>query len=233
MKRILYILFLLGYCASLSAQQKDFKFEYYIGAKGGMTLSQVRFYPNVQTDFMQGNTGGLIFRMISEPHIGIQIEFNYIEKGWKEKPFTGDFAANEYFHRLNYVDLPIMTHVNIGKKAMRFIINLGPEFSYLLSDSQGFTPAASIPSDTEGYKPYYFQPINTTFDILFTGGMGLEYHLKKGGSAISLEGRIFYSLPNLYDSKNYIYKASQSNGLQVTLAYLFRIDRHKNKSKQL
>jgi hypothetical protein len=222
MKKILSILLISGCCISLSAQQKEFKYEYYIGAKGGITLTQVRFYPNVQTAFMQGNTGGLIFRMISEPHIGFQIEINYIEKGWKEKPFTGNFADIGYFHRLNYVDMPIMTHVSLGKKAMRFILNLGPEFSYLISDSQGFTPTASIPTDTEGYKPYYFQPIDTSIDILFTGGLGMEYHLK-GGSAISLEGRVFYSLPNLYDTKNYIYKASQSNGLQVALSYLFKM----------
>jgi hypothetical protein len=226
MKKILSILLISGCCISLSAQQKEFKYEYYIGAKGGITLTQVRFYPNVQTAFMQGNTGGLIFRMISEPHIGFQIEINYIEKGWKEKPFTGNFADIGYFHRLNYVDMPIMTHVSLGKKAMRFILNLGPEFSYLISDSQGFTPTASIPTDTEGYKPYYFQPIDTQLDILFMGGLGMEYHLK-GGGAISLEGRVFYSLPNLYDTKKYIYKASQSNGLQVTLSYLFKMSRGK------
>ncbi len=225
MKKILCIFLLSAYCMTLSAQQKKFKYEYYLGARGGITSTNVRFYPNVQTEFMQGNTGGLIFRMISEPHIGIQIEFNYIEKGWKEKPFTGELSTTEYHHRLNYMDLPILTHVNLGKGAMRFIFNLGPEFSYLLSDSQGFTPAAEIPSDTEGYKPYYFQPIDTSFDILFTGGIGLEYHLR-GGSAISLEGRFFYSLPNLYDASKYTYKASQSNGFQVNLSYLFRLNRH-------
>ncbi len=226
MKKILFIVLISVTYIPISAQPKDFKYEYYIGAKGGVTFTQVRFYPNVQTEFMQGNTGGVIFRMMSELHVGIQIEFNYIEKGWKEKPFTGEFAANGYYHRLNYLDLPIMTHVNLGKKAMRFTLNLGPEFSYLLSDSQGFTPVAEIPSDTEGYKPYYLQPIDTQFDILFTGGLGMEYHLK-GGSAISLEGRIFYSLPNLYDTKKYIYKASQSNGLEVTLSYLFKLGRRK------
>jgi hypothetical protein len=226
MKKILFLLFISVICTNLSAQPKDFKFEYYLGAKGGITYTQVRFYPNVETQFLQGTTAGFIFRMMSEPHIGIQVEFNYIEKGWKEKPFTGTFANNGYFHRLSYLDLPIMTHVNLGKKAMRFTLNLGPEFSYLLSDSQGFTPAADIPTDTEGYKSYYFKPIDTQFDILFTGGLGMEYHFK-GGSAISLEARVFYSLPNLYDTKNYIYNASQSNGLEVTLSYLFKLRRGK------
>ena len=84
MKKILCILLISGYFISVSAQQKEFKYELYLGAKGGITFSQVRFYPNVQTSFLEGNTGGLIFRMISEPHIGFQIEFNYIQKGWQE-----------------------------------------------------------------------------------------------------------------------------------------------------
>src|SRR5665647_1773446 len=105
MKKILFILLISVYCLSVNAQKKDFKYELYIGTKGGITLTQVRFYPNVQTSFLNGNTGGLIFRLISEPHIGFQVEFNYIQKGWKEKPFTGQFASTSYFHRLNYVDI--------------------------------------------------------------------------------------------------------------------------------
>ena len=221
MKKILIILLITGCYFSVNAQQSDYKYELFIGAKGGLTFSQVRFYPNVQTSFLQGNTGGLIFRMFSEPHIGFQIEVNYIQKGWQEKPFTGQYAATSYFHQLNYVNMPVMTHVNIGKKAMRFILNVGPEVSYLISESQGFKPLDGITSTMDGYKPYYGNKIDAPVDILFGGGIGMEYHFKKGkGSAISIEGRAFYSLPNLFDTKKYIYQASQSNGVQVTMAYI-------------
>ena len=227
MRKIFAILLLFGCYLSSPAQQKDFKTEFYVGVKGGMTFTKVRFYPNVESSFLQGKTGGLIFRLISEPHIGFQVELNYIQKGWQEIPFIGEFASTTYFHRLNYIDLPIMTHVNLGKKAVRFIFNLGPEFSFLKSEDQGFKPNNTIPSDTEGYKAYYGNNIDTNFDILGTVGIGFEYHLK-GGSAISLEGRGYYSLPNLFDTENYPYKASQSNGFQVTMAYLFQLNRaHK------
>lgn len=226
MKKLLCVLLFSGYCFSVSAQQSDFKYELFIGAKGGMTLSQVRFYPNVQTTFLQGNTGGLMFRFISEPHIGFQVEFNYIQKGWQEKPFTGQYAATTYFHQLNYVDVPVLTHVNLGKKAMRFILDLGPEVSYLISEDQGFKPLAGITPSLDGYKPYYGNKIDTPVDILFTGGIGMEFH-SKGGSVISLEGRAFYSLPNIFDTKKYIYKGSQSNGALVTLAYLVQLNKHR------
>jgi len=226
MKKILAFLLILGFSLSCFAQKKDFKSEIYIGVKGGKDFSSVRFYPFVQTNFLEGNTGGLVFRMISEPHIGFQVEVNYVEKGWREKPFTGQYANVSYFHHLNYIDVPIMTHVNIGKKNFRFILNLGPEFGFLNSDQQNFNSATEIPTDTEGYKQYYGNKIDAPIDILFTGGIGMEYHLK-GLGILSVEGRAFYSLPNVYDSSKYMYKGSQSNGAQVTLAYLFQLNRRK------
>lgn len=222
MKNILAFLLITGISLCGFAQKKDFKTEIYIGAKGGKAFSSVRFYPFEQTNFLNGNTGGLIFRLISEPHIGFQVEVNYIEKGWSEKPFTGQYANVSYFHHLNYIDVPIMTHVNLGKRKFRFIINLGPEFGFLSTDNQNFNATVVIPTDTPGYKQYYGNKIDSPIDILFTGGFGMEYCVK-GRSIISFEGRVFYSLPNVYDSSKYMYKGSQSNGAQVTLTYLFQL----------
>lgn len=224
MKIILIVLVLTAVSICGFAQKKNFKTEIYIGAKGGKSFSSVRFYPFEQTNFLAGNTGGLIFRLISEPHIGFQVEVNYIEKGWSEKPFTGEFSNVSYFHHLNYIDVPIMTHINLGKRNFRFIINLGPEFGFLSSDKQNFDTSTPIPAETPGYKQYYGNKIDTSIDILFTGGIGMEYRLK-GRSTISLEGRVYYSLPNVYDSSKYMYKGSQSNGAQVTLAYLFQLNK--------
>jgi hypothetical protein len=222
MKKVLAFLLILAFGLSSFAQKKNFKTEIYIGAKGGKSFSNVRFYPFEQTNYLDGNMGGLIFRLISEPHIGFQVEVNYVEKGWKEKPFTGQYTNVFYFHHLNYIDVPIMTHVNLGKKNFRFIINLGPEFGFLQSDKQNFNSNQEISANTPGYKQYYGNKIDAPIDILFTGGIGLEYHLK-GKSTLSLEGRAYYSLPNVYDSSKYMYKGSQSNGAQVTLAYLFKL----------
>lgn len=218
-----YLIFLLITGCSLAgiAQPKDFQSELYIGAKGGMTFSKVRFYPNVIESFQQGNSGGIMFRFISEPHIGFQVEVNYTQKGWKEDSLG-------YSRLLNYVSVPIMTHVNLGNKAFRLTINLGPEVAYMISEEEKFTRQVPIsPGDPE-YRTYFGKPTDTQLDFLFTAGIGMEYHFKKG-SAISLEGRAYYSLPNLFDPNKYPYKVAQSNGAQVTLAYLFQINKKKKK----
>ncbi len=190
-----------------------------MGATGGMTFTKVRFYPNIVESFQQGYAGGIMFRLISEPHIGFQVEVNYTQKGWNEDS-TG------YSRRLNYVSMPVMTHVNIGKKAMRFTLNFGPEIAYMISESEKFDPSKTIVSGDTNYREYFGKPTDTQLDFLFTVGLGMEYHLKSGG-ALALEGRAFYSLPNLFDTKTYTYKVSQLNGAQVKLAYFFQLNKKK------
>jgi hypothetical protein len=215
MKRYLILLLITTFSIAGSGQPKDFKTELYIGVKGGATFSKVRFYPNVIESFQQGNLGGIVFRLISEPHIGFQVEANFTQKGWKE-----DSAG--YSRRLNYVSLPIMTHVNLGDKAFRFTLNLGPEVAYMISEEENFSTGTTISSGDARYRNYFGKPTDTQLDFLFTAGIGMEYHLKAGGAFV-FEGRAFYSLPNLFNPDNYPYKVSQSNGAQVTLTYLFQL----------
>jgi hypothetical protein len=223
MKKYLILLLIAGGSFVASAQPKDFNTEIYFGAKGGMAFSKVRFYPNVVSQFEQGNSGGIMFRLISEPHIGFQVEVNYTQKGWKEDSIG-------YARRLDYISVPIMTHVNIGNKAFRFTLNLGPEVAFMISESEKFSSEPPVLTTDPGYRTYFNKPTDTKLDFLFTAGIGMEYHMKKGG-AFSLEGRAFYSLPNLFNPDNYPYKVSQSNGAQVTLAYLFQLNRKKKAVK--
>ena len=170
------------------AQDVPFKKEFFIGAKGGMVFSSVKFKPNVEQNLYIGNSAGFIFRMISEPHVGIQIELNYLQKGWEEKPLPE--ATQNYFHKLNYFDIPVMTHASLGKKAFKVTLNLGPAIAFLLSDSQGMNPASpGIPAAPP--VQYWGKPIDTGIDFLFVGGLGTEYHFKKAG-AVALDARLFY-----------------------------------------
>jgi len=203
-----------------SSQGKPFKKEFYMGAKGGMTFGSVKFKPNVEQNMVTGNTAGLLFRMISEPHVGIQTELNYLQKGWEEKPLEG--STQNYWHKLNYLEIPIMTHASLGNKGYRFTFNIGPSVAFLLSDSQGMNPAEpGIPASPP--IQYWGQPIDLKVDFLFTGGIGSEYHFKRAG-AISIDARVYYSLSNLYDTDKYAYDPSLTKGIQVSLAYLFRMN---------
>ena len=98
--------------------------EMYVGASAGATGSMIFFNPTVAQTYIQGYTGGLMFRYIAEKNVGVQAELNFSQGGWKEAEFS---------RQLNYIELPFLTHIYIGKKT-RFIINAGPKVAYLLSD---------------------------------------------------------------------------------------------------
>ncbi len=223
MNKFLLLLLIGGYSMIAFGQPNDFKNEFYLGASGGMTFSKVRFYPNIMESFLQGYAGGIMFRLISEPHIGFQAEVNLTQKGWKEDSVG-------YSRRLNYVSIPIMTHINLGKKALRFILNLGPEVAFKISENEQFKDQKTSQPGNAGYRTFFGKPTDTSLDLLFTVGIGMEYHLK-GGAAFSLEGRGFYGLPNLFDHAKYAYSISQGNGAQVKFAYLFQLNKKKKRTK--
>lgn len=223
MRKISIFLFIFAMAFSAAARN-EFNKEIFFGVKGGGTYSKVRFYPNVEQAFNSGYTGGLVFRMISEPHVGIQCEVNYSQKGWKEN-FEPD---GDYLRRLTYVDVPLMTHINIGKRGFRFFLNIGPSISFLISEEETYTPSrADVPEISE--RDYFDQPVDNTIDFQFTAGLGMELRLKNG-NALVLDGRLYQSLPNLFDSDTYQYDSSQNQIAEITLGYQFSLSR-KNKTQ--
>ncbi len=223
MKKYLLLLIIAGYSLVTIGQETNFKNELYMGVSGGMSFTKVRFYPSIVEEFKQGYASGIMFRLISEPHIGFQAEVNFTQKGWREDSVG-------YSRGINYVTIPIMTHINIGKKAVRFTLNLGPEVGFKLSEQEKFKDPAISQPDNIGYRTIFGQPIDNSLDLLFTVGIGMEYH-RKNGTAFALEGRGFYSLPNLFDHNKYEYSISQGNGAQVKLTYLFQLNK-KSKGKK-
>jgi hypothetical protein len=216
-KRVLlsFILLLFIIC---SYGQEPFKKKILIGIKGGGTTSQIRFYPSVDQLFYNGYTGGVAFKIITERHVGIQAEVNYTQKGWRELVSEG----LEYSRRLNYIDIPFMTHVSLGKKRFGFFFNIGPSLSFLLSEEEMLNSEELTVSDIAGPGLYYSQPLDNKVDFQFTLGVGARLELK-GGNAMELEARGYASLPNIFDTKKYTYQSAQNQLATVTLSYLFSL----------
>ena len=78
MKRM-YKLFWIGLCCPLLAWgQSAFQREWTAGASFGVGFSSVSFSPRVLTTMQMGFTGGGTIRWITEPHLGLQLEANFI-----------------------------------------------------------------------------------------------------------------------------------------------------------
>lgn len=122
---------------------------------GGVNISSVSFMPRIREGKQIGPSFGLTARYISEKYFsmicGIQMELNYSQRGWKE--VYEDETGDTYHRAMNYLELPILAHLAFGKdegNGLRFIVNLGPQFGYLLNEKETFNWASERTGEQYG-----------------------------------------------------------------------------------
>jgi len=200
------ILLLSG--TTVVAQDRLMKPELYLGTNVGITESKIMFYPNVDQGFLRGYNGGLVMRYIAEKNVGMQAELNFSQRGWTE-------SSGQYARQLNYVELPFMTHIYIGKKN-RFFFNLGPKISYLISEKE------LVNNVTASTEEQQIAKIQNLFDYGLCGGFGILFTV--GKNALQLDTRAYYSLSNIYSSRKIDYFDTSNNlNLSVNLAWLIKV----------
>lgn len=209
MKR--HILFLFSFLFTVSvAAQSDFRIypEYAVGVRGGVVFSFMNFEPRVKQPSMPVSFhAGAQFRMISEKYFGIKLELNYIQRGFA----TVENKVSCY-RRLDYIELPFMSHITFGTKLFRYFIDLGPSVSYLLNDSR----------DANGTQQHHTKPIQNRFDYAIVAGTGFEFNTRYG--IYTIDARYSFGLGNIFKSTAADYfKTSSNQNITVSLAYLFPI----------
>lgn len=225
-KRIISALFvlLIAFCTK---GQTHYVPHVSVGGHAGMTLSEMAFSPSVRQAFVGGVTLGGSFRYAEERHVGLVAELNLSQRGWKESFDEGyDF---QYSRHLTYIELPIMTHIFFGSRTFKCIINLGPQFGYMIADNISSNFDYEDPSSVPGFPTHNRNTaqmgleVKNRFDYGITAGLGFEFYVNKKNS-IYLEGRYYYGLGNIYpSSKKDIFSASRATSIAVTLGYNFRI----------
>lgn len=204
---------------------KDFKKQLYIGIGAGPIFTNIDFQPKATQNSRQAFFGGISARYISEKNLGLIGEINYTQRGWKEA-----FSNNptfSYERTLNYVEMPIMTHIYFGNK-VRFIINLGPQISFMLNNSSDMSSdlaadiaaklaAATTDAEKQRIGPQY-NDIEKKFDYGLIGGGGLEFHT--GIGSFILEGRYYFGLGDIFNTKTeYYFSRAASRVIYGKLTY--------------
>lgn len=220
MMRRSYIVLLLLLVSLMSVAQPRLRTpEIYVGAHAGVMASTMLFRPNVaKIDIMQSPltmNGGLVFRYAAHKVCAIQVEANYMQRGWREQIALGAGSTMDYTRQLDYIEIPLLMHLYFGKQRFRGFINLGPQIGYCIRDI-----ATQLPSTIT--SPQY-QPIEKPFDWGLAGGLGCYYRTKKIG-LFQLEARFNFSMGTTYNDRKVDY-FSQSNAmnLSLNLAYLWEI----------
>ncbi|MDR1090069.1 MAG: PorT family protein [Prevotella sp.] len=210
-------------------QKKESKPEWNVGVGFGPTFSSVDFQATrlsrgPSTKNMLQYHGGIAVRYLSENHLGLIAELNYSQQGW-EQSFNED-PQYAHSHQLNYLELPVLTHIYFGNK-VRFIFNLGPKLSFLISDSEKMNQALSdylsdgnVPETMATHQYYQMADKKTDYGLIV--GMGLEF--KTGIGSFALEGRYSFGLGDIYNStRSDVFSRSANRVISAKLTYYVKL----------
>jgi len=191
-----------------------------LGFRGGINASNMDFTNNPDFRLQKplyrlGFQGGLFIQYSNSPHVGLQGEFNYTQKGWAEETNT---ATNTKYQRLNnYLEFVTLTHIFIGKDKFRFIINIGPYAAYAISSTEW---TKDMSNGIEISNEYIFDDEkDNRLDYGLLAGAGFEYVFSFG--TVHLEGRYSMGLGNISKVKTTASELSQNRVISITAGYVF------------
>lgn len=196
-----------------------------IGVKAGADMSRVGFYPSISQKMQAGVLGGVRIRYVEENHFGILAELSFVQRGWKE-----DFEELHYNYSrsLNYLEIPVMTHIYFGRRG-RFFFNAGPQFGLYLGEkiSSNFNY-----KNIEGIKDFPIKnrhneqlsmKIANKIDYGISAGLGGEFFINPRNS-LDLEARFYFGLGNIMSAKRAdTFSGSNSMTFSLTAGYWFRL----------
>lgn len=221
------ILLLLS-SVTLMGQKRLTNPEIYLGVRGGAIASTVMFSPQVSymtpitKGCVLGGEGGLVFRYSEQKCCAIQIELNYMQRGWAEKGADMYGSAN-YTRKLHYLELPLLMHLYFGSPSFRGFLNVGPQIGYCIKEeTSGQTSFADSPQ---------YKPIDNRFDWGVAGGLGFYYRSRKAG-VYQLDIRVGYSLGTVFSNKaGADFRQSNPFTVGVGLAWLWEFKKDKGTRK--
>ena len=229
MKKILHILMLVIVVMvgiqPVHAQLGDERHNFSIGGSAGVNISSVSFDPSIKQGSHIGPTLGVTARYISEKYFamicGIQGELNIAQRGWKE--VIEDGTEDTYSRSMTYLELPILAHLAFGKDkghGARFILNLGPQLGFLLSEKESMSDPWNPSQRPNGTNQQYGKMAENKFDYGIVGGGGVE--VRTGIGNFVLEARYYFGLSDFYNStkKDYFSRSAHSY-ISAKLTYLF------------
>ncbi len=220
------IVMLLG-VADVSAETR-YKPHVRVGGKAGVTLSSMSFSPSVSQKMLPGIIAGVTFSYAEEKIFGLKAELNIEQRGWKED-FEEQSTLFSYSRKLTYIQLPLLTHISFGSPKFKGYFDLGPEISYMIGssissnfDHMNYQNIPNFPI-LNRMNEQMVMDVKNKFDYGISAGAGIEWRVNRC-HAVSLEGRFYYGLGNIFpDKKKDTFAASRGTSIQVTLGYSLRI----------
>ncbi|MBI9067493.1 MAG: PorT family protein [Salinivirgaceae bacterium] len=161
--------------------------QFSVGVRQGYGMHGLAVLPGVltqmQVSYWRPNTG-LVVTYVNAQNSGLQFELNYAQKGWKE---IDDTVPGSYYTKtISYLELPVLSHFEIGSGAVRPTITAGIYVAYKLSETSDSANFSHIFELNKKYD-HYSQKIKD-LDFGIKVGLGLRYNINNK-LAVFIEGR--------------------------------------------
>ena len=228
MRKGLYILALMLtiLVGSTQAQIESPRSSLEVGVSGGMNLNKMELQPSIRQKLHRGFNGGISARYTSEKYFSmicaVQVEANFSQRGIHED--FDDGTSNYYSRLLNYVEVPLFTHLSWGKeeRGFQFFLNLGPQFGFFVGESEKYNGKWNPQERPVSIRPIYGKTVENKFEYGIAGGLGLEY--KSSIGSFFIEGRYFYGLSDIFgNSKTDDFGRSANTTITARIGYSIRI----------
>ena len=217
-----------------SAFFTDLKAQTLLGVRGGYSFNSIYYErkfgsPDFPIKNLPGFAGGITFRHFSMPHAGLQLELNYMKRGYKinETSRTIQTGANYYQMDINYLQLPFMSSFYIFKGKNKIIAHAGLYLAWAL-DGSIETITYTKNSTQNAINTYKKESIDFNskeydrFDYGLEGGLGYQRVMPFG--VMEFNARITWGMGNIKNSDMPNNPDNTQNiSYNLGLAYLFMI----------
>jgi hypothetical protein len=211
--KILVLMALLIMTSSLKAQ-KEYRFYDYrlMGLRAGFSWATIDLQPaqsDVVGDFSY--SGGMVFVFSQKKYVGVQIEALFTSRKWKET-----FDTYQAQTELSFVEIPLLTNINLGTGKMKYIINLGTYFAMRFDKKL----TTNMPSSYEAYEALTSrEERNSDFGLLIGGA--LRYFSSVG--VFQLDARFAYGYQKMYSEDATGFRFSNMPTANVGIIYMINL----------
>lgn len=197
--------------------QKEYRFLDYqgLGLKVGGNYSSIGIQPAVaDLSGEMSYNAGLVYTFSNKKYVGIQLELLYSSRKWSET-FDDSLKATT---ELQYIELPIITNINLGTGRMKYMINLGT----YISAKVGKSLSSELPEDHAQYEDLHARSERGSDFGLIIGG-GLRYISNVG--IFQLDARFAYGYQKIYNEDATGFRFSNMSVASVGLIYMINLNK--------
>ncbi|MGZ5244678.1 MAG: porin family protein [Bacteroidia bacterium] len=200
---LLVFLLIAFYAIKSYAQQS--KFEAGVVAGPNYSILYGNWLVNKSADPKIGLTSGLAFQYNLKKRFTLNANIYFERKGCQnireseflyKDSFLTNFKSSSYYHA-DYISIPILARLTFGKK-VKFFINAGPYFSYLLAWNESHHFNAPEIREPEYNASYYYNYTENfrRYDFGISSGAGLSFPIQDDYT-LTLEARNNLGLANI------------------------------------